>query len=34
MIALNRKFGFGAVRTTPRYYQAPPDATVVMELVL
>lgn len=34
MIALNRKFGFRTLRTTPRYYSAPPDATVVMELVL
>jgi len=34
MIALNRKFGFATLRTTPRYYSAPPDATVVMELVL
>ncbi len=34
MIALNRKFGFRIVRTTPRYYSDPTDATVVMELAL
>jgi ribosomal protein S18 acetylase RimI-like enzyme len=34
MIALNRKFGFKTVRTTPGYYQDPVEATVVMELVL
>jgi ribosomal protein S18 acetylase RimI-like enzyme len=34
MIALNRKFGFETVRTTPQYYHGPPDATVIMELVL
>jgi ribosomal protein S18 acetylase RimI-like enzyme len=34
MIALNRKFGFKVIRTTPRYYQEPADATVVMELKL
>ncbi len=34
MIALNRKFAFHTVRTTPRYYRDPTDATVVMELVL
>jgi ribosomal protein S18 acetylase RimI-like enzyme len=34
MIALNQKFGFRTVRSTPRYYRAPADATVVMELVL
>jgi ribosomal protein S18 acetylase RimI-like enzyme len=34
MIALNKKFGFKIVRTTPRYYRDPPDATVVMELSL
>lgn len=32
MIALNRKFGFRVVRTTPGYYSDPADATVVMEL--
>ncbi|HYA16790.1 MAG TPA: GNAT family N-acetyltransferase [Bryobacteraceae bacterium] len=34
MIALNRKFGFRVLRTTPRYYRNPVDATVVMELRL
>jgi ribosomal protein S18 acetylase RimI-like enzyme len=34
MIRLNRKFHFRTLRTTPRYYQAPPDATIVMELRL
>ena len=34
MIALNKKFGFRTVRTTPRYYSGPIDATVVMELKL
>ena len=34
MIALNKKFGFRTVRTAPRYYSDPIDATVVMELVL
>jgi len=34
MIALNRKFDFRTVRTTPGYYRDPTDATVVMELVL
>ena len=34
MIALNRKFGFKIIRTTPRYYSDPTDSTVVMELVL
>jgi ribosomal protein S18 acetylase RimI-like enzyme len=34
MIALNRKFGFATLRTTPGYYSAPADSTVVMELVL
>jgi len=34
MIALNEKFGFRAIKTIPRYYAAPADATVVMELVL
>jgi ribosomal protein S18 acetylase RimI-like enzyme len=32
IIVLNRKFGFSIVRTTPRYYSDPGDATVVMEL--
>jgi GNAT superfamily N-acetyltransferase len=34
MIALNRKVGFRTIRTTPGYYTAPVDATVVMELRL
>jgi GNAT superfamily N-acetyltransferase len=34
MIALNRKFGFRVIRTTPKYYSGPPDSTVVMELLL
>lgn len=34
MIALNRKFHFRILRTTPRYYDDPPDSTVVMELLL
>ncbi len=34
MIALNRKFGFRIIRTTPRYYSDPTDSTVVMELTL
>jgi len=34
MVALNRKFGFETVRATPAYYRSPPDATVVMELIL
>jgi len=34
MIALNRKFGFNVLRTTPRYYRDPTDSTVVMELHL
>ena len=34
MIALNRKFGFRMIRTTPRYYSDPVDSTVVMELSL
>jgi len=34
MIALNRKFDFRVLRTGPRYYSAPTDATVVMELLL
>lgn len=34
MIALNRKFGFRVLRTTPRYYRDPTEATVVLELLL
>ena len=34
MIALNRRFGFEIIRTVPRYYADPVDATVVMELLL
>jgi GNAT superfamily N-acetyltransferase len=34
MIALNQKFGFRIIRTTPRYYRDPTDATVVLELLL
>jgi GNAT superfamily N-acetyltransferase len=34
MISLNQKFGFRVLRTTPRYYQNPVDATVVLELIL
>jgi ribosomal protein S18 acetylase RimI-like enzyme len=34
MIALNRKFHFRIVRTTPRYYADPADSTMVMELLL
>jgi ribosomal protein S18 acetylase RimI-like enzyme len=34
MIALNKKFGFKIVRTTPGYYRDPTDATVVLELLL
>ena len=34
MVSLNRKFGFRIIRTTPRYYSDPDDATVVMELLL
>ena len=34
MIALNRKFGFRVIRTTPKYYSGPSDSTVVMELLL
>jgi ribosomal protein S18 acetylase RimI-like enzyme len=34
MIALNRKFGFEIIRTTPHYYSDPTDSAVVMELVL
>ena len=34
MIALNLKFGFRILRTAPRYYSDPTEATVVMELHL
>jgi ribosomal protein S18 acetylase RimI-like enzyme len=34
IIRLNRRFGFRPIRTTPRYYSDPADATVVMELWL
>jgi GNAT superfamily N-acetyltransferase len=34
MIELNQSFGFTILRTTPRYYAEPTDATVVMELIL
>lgn len=34
MLALNRKFGFRILRTTPRYYIDPVEATVVMALRL
>jgi ribosomal protein S18 acetylase RimI-like enzyme len=34
MIALNRKFGFRILRTTPGYYSGPRDSTTVMELRL
>ena len=34
MLALNKKFCFRVVRTTPRYYSDPMDGTVVMELLL
>jgi ribosomal protein S18 acetylase RimI-like enzyme len=34
MIALNRKFDFRTIRTTPRYYSNPTEATVVMELTI
>jgi ribosomal protein S18 acetylase RimI-like enzyme len=33
MIALNKKFNFKVLRTTPSYYSSPPEATVVMELI-
>jgi ribosomal protein S18 acetylase RimI-like enzyme len=32
MLILNQQFGFRIIRTTPRYYSDPSDATVVMEL--
>lgn len=34
MIGLNRSVGFRTIRTTPHYYQAPDEPTVVMELRL
>ena len=34
MLALNRKYHFQVVRTSPRYYSDPTDATVVMEFVV
>jgi ribosomal protein S18 acetylase RimI-like enzyme len=34
IVALNRKFRFQIIRTTPRHYEDPPDGTVVMELLL
>ncbi|MBZ5604100.1 MAG: GNAT family N-acetyltransferase [Acidobacteriia bacterium] len=34
MIALNKTFGFRAIRTTPHYYMDPDEPTVVMELLL
>lgn len=34
MIALNRRFGFRIVRTTPEYYAEPAEAAVFMELRL
>ena len=34
MILLNHQFGFRAIRTTPKYYRGPIDATVVMERIL
>jgi len=34
MIALNKKFGFKILRTTPAYYREPSEPTVVLELVL
>ncbi len=33
MIAINEKYGFKAIRSTPEYYEDG-EATVVMELVL
>jgi ribosomal protein S18 acetylase RimI-like enzyme len=33
MISINEKFGFRAIRRTPRYYEDG-EATVVMELLL
>jgi ribosomal protein S18 acetylase RimI-like enzyme len=34
MIALNKKFGFRVLRTTPSYYRDPVEPVVVMELRL
>lgn len=34
ILALNREFGFRRVRSIPRYYSDPEEATVVMELML
>jgi ribosomal protein S18 acetylase RimI-like enzyme len=34
MIALNKRYHFRVVRTSPRYYSDPTDSTVVMELRL
>jgi ribosomal protein S18 acetylase RimI-like enzyme len=34
MIALNERFGFCIVRTTPGYYEEPAEAAVFMELKL
>lgn len=34
MIALNRKFGFRVLRTSPRYYRNPTEASVVLELLV
>lgn len=34
MIALNERFRFKVLRTTPNYYEDPREATVVMELRL
>lgn len=34
MIGLNRAFGFRKLKTYPKYYDNPEEATVVMELVL
>lgn len=34
MIKLNKKFGFKIIRTTPKYYDDPCEATVVMEILL
>ena len=31
IVDLNKSFGFRIIRTTPRYYSGPTDATVVME---
>ena len=34
IVGLNRSLGYRLIRTTPRYYTGPTDATVVMELKL